>query len=205
MTDICFLITTYNRKEYCQRLVDSLQGLGEVVVALDGTDYSISGALNLNPKKHLGKAGYWKLINMLFRHRIQSKYYFILPDDFAISESQIKEAINTWDRIKDTRKMCLNLLTNRIGVACWTLFKPIDKGSVWQTGWVDMCFICEDKFFAVLGDIPDLHRHPKARGSSGVGAYISRYLKRKGFNMYQVKEELATPTEAHLTSQMHHA
>ncbi len=203
MTDICFLITTYNRQESCQKLVDSLQGLGEVIVAHDGTDYSISGAINLNPKIHMGKAGYWRLINMLYRNRSNCKYYFTLPDDFMICDSQIAKAIEIWESIRDYKKICLNLLTNRSGVSCWTLFKPIDRGIVWETGWVDMCFLCEGAFFDKLGVIPDLHRRDGMRGSSGVGAYISRRLKKLGFNMYQVKEELATPTEAHLISQMH--
>jgi hypothetical protein len=200
--DICFLITTYNRQESCQRLVDSLQGLGDIVVAHDGNNYTISGATNINPNIHLGKSEYWRLINMLYRNRPKCKYYFTLPDDFMICDSQIAKAIEIWEGIKDQRKICLNLLTNRSGVSCWTLFKPIDKGNIWQTGWVDMCFLCEDRFFDNLGAIPDLHRVGK--GSSGVGAYISRRMMKWNYNMYQVKEELAYPTEAHLISQMHH-
>ena len=201
--DIAFLITTYNRKESCQRLVDSLQGLGEAVVALDGTDYSISGAINLNPRIHLGKAGYWKLVNMLYRNRPIAKYYIMIPDDFTICKLQIAKAIEIWESIQDPKKICLNLLINRAGVPCWTLFKPVDKGSVWLSQWVDMCFICDNRFFNAIGAIPDLHRSNSTKGSSGVGAYISRHLKKTGFNMYQVKEELATQTEAHQTSQMH--
>ena len=200
--DICFLITTYNRQESCQRLVDSLQGLGDIVVAHDGNNYTISGATNINPNIHLGKSGYWRLINMLYRNRPQAKYYFTLPDDFMIRDSQIANAIEIWEGIKDPQKICLNLLTNRSGVSCWTLVKPVDRGNVWQTGWVDMCFLCEDKFFTVLGTITDLHR--TGRGSSGVGAYISRKLFKNKFNMYQVKQQLGCLTEEHEISQMHY-
>lgn len=207
MQDNCFLITTYNRKESCQRLVDSLQGLGDIIVAHDGTDYSISGALNINPKQHFGKMGYWRLVNMLFRHKTQARYYFMIPDDFTICDSQIAKAIEIWEGIKDRQKICLNLYMDRLGQSCWTRVKPIDRGDVWQTGWVDMCFLCEDKFFAMVGTLPALHVNGQRRiqGSSGVGAYISRSLLRRGFVFYQVKESLITVQEDHYKSQMHHA
>jgi hypothetical protein len=205
MQDNCFLITTYNRQESCQRLVDSLQGLGTIIVAHDGNDYSISGATNLNPKVHLGKRGYWKLINMLYRNRPNCKYYFTLPDDFLICDSQITKAIEIWEGIKDQRKICLNLYMDRLGQSCWTRFKPIDKGDIWQTGWVDMCFLCENNFFNVIGTLPALHIDPHKRisGSSGVGAYISKKLLRQSFHCYQVKESLITIQEEHYSSQMH--
>lgn len=202
--DIEFLITTYGRKDSCQRLADSVKNMGNVVVALDGTDYDISGALNINPKQHLGKRGYWRLVNMLFRHRGQHQYYMMLPDDFIINETQVMEAIDVWESIEDRHKICLNLFADRIGVSCWTLVKPKDMGYVYKTGWVDMCFLCEDRFFRELGAIPALHisNHP-IKGSSGVGAYISRKLNKNGFHFYQVKKSLALPTMEHTKSQMH--
>jgi len=199
--DIAFLITTYNREESCQRLVDSLQGLGEVVVAHDGNDYSISGATNLNPKIHLGKEGYWRLVNMLYRNRPVCKYYLMIPDDFLICNSQIAKAIEIWESIKDDKKICLNLFADRTGCRCWTNIYPVDRGNVWKTGWVDMCFLCEEKFFSNIGTIPDL-RIGRRYGSSGVGAYISKTLCRKDFSLYQVKESLVTPQPEHDDSQM---
>ena len=200
--DIAFLITTYNRQESCQRLVDSLQGLGDIIVAHDGNNYSISGATNLNPRIHLGKAGYWRLINMLYRNRPVRKYYITLPDDFMICDTQIAKAIEIWESIQDPNKICLNLFTDRTNCSCWTRFKPVDRGVIWQTGWVDMCFLCEERFFEKLGEIPDLHRNNRIRGSSGVGAYISRRLSKAGFSLYQVKESLVVPQEEHNISQM---
>lgn len=200
----CFLITTYNRQESCQRLVDSLHGLGEIIVANDGSGYSICGAINLNPRQHLGISGYWRLVNMLWRNRPQAKYYFMLPDDFIIDITQVMKAIEIWEGIEDPQKICLNLYMDRLGQSCWTRVLPVDKGNVWQTGWVDMCFLCEDKFFSMVGVIPPLHRgNISVKGSSGVGAHISRKLNKNGFHFYQVKESLALPTIEHTKSQMH--
>ena len=197
----CFLITTYNRQESCQRLVNSLQELGNITVIHDGTDYEIIGATNIKLTRHLGRQGYWITINTLYKKRPKCKFYLMLPDDFLICESQIAKAIEIWESINDPQKICLNLYADRTGKRCWTNLYPVDKGNVWQTGWVDMCFLCEERFFTELGTIPP--RHPSNTGSSGVGAYISRHLNRKKFNMYQVKESLVTIQPEHHKSQMH--
>jgi hypothetical protein len=202
--DIGFLITTYNRQESCQRLVNSLQGIGDIVVVHDGNNYTINGATNINPNVHLGKQGYWRLVNLLFKNKGSHKYCFMLPDDFMICDSQIANAIEIWESIKDPQKICLNLFADRIGKTCWTQFKPRDKGEVWQTGWVDMCFICEERFFEQLETIPPISLNWRERPymSSGVGAYISKYLYQKGLHFYQVKDSLVTPQDEHYKSEM---
>jgi glycosyltransferase involved in cell wall biosynthesis len=197
--DIAFLITTYNREESCQRLVDSLQGLGDVYVVNDGCDYDISGATQYKLKGHGGRFFYWATVNFLFKQRGKHKYYFMLPDDFLIRESQILRAIEIWEGIKDPQKICLNLHADRIKCKCWTNFLPIDKGNVWLSQWVDMCFLCEDRFFDKLGVMPKT----LTRTGSGVGAYISRRLFRNRYNLYQVKEDLITFQPEHWNSQMH--
>lgn len=206
--EIAFLITTCNRQESCQRLADSLQGLGDIYVINDGGQYVTSGTnINLLQYKRLGKMGYWHTVNTLFNLANSHKYYFMIPDDFLIRDSQIANAIEIWTDIQDPRKVCLNLFADRIGLKCWTNFKPIDKGNIWHTQWVDMCFLCEDKFFTALGKIPPLYLGWEKRRkpvSSGVGAYISRHLDSNGYNLYQVKESLVEPQESHYTSQMHH-
>jgi len=203
--DITFLITTRNRQKSCQELVDSLRELGNIIVANDGSNYSVKGAVNLNTHIHLGKKNYWKLINMLFRNRTEAKYYFVLPDDFLICDSQIAKAIEIWESIKDDNKICLNLYYDRNGKRCWTNFLPVNKGDIWQTQWVDMCFLCENMFFERLGAIPELNktRNMYFKGSSGVGCYISRFFNRKKMNLYQVKESLVDMQEEHCYSQMH--
>lgn len=204
--DVVFLISTHNRQRSCQALVDSLQGLGDIVVLNDGCDYIISGAEQYFLTQHNGKARYWDTVRTLFSLRGKHKYYFILPDDFLIRDSQIAKAIALWENIKDPLKICLNLYSDRIGLPCWTTFKPIDLGEYYQTGWMDMCILCEDKFF-------DLVKIRKAnpvycRGeirSSGVGSQISRFFHKRGYHFYQVKESLVDIQPEHYSSQMHHA
>lgn len=200
---ICFLITTYNRPFACQRLVDSLQGLGHVVVINDGCDYIISGCEQHFHEPHLGKKGYYLLVSKLWQVRGFHEYYIMLPDDFLMNKYQLDKTIETWQSIEDDKKICLNLYTDRVGTLCWTRFNPIDKGNVWQTGWVDMCFICTEDFFKVIPRIDVPYATHGKKASSGVGAYISRRLFARGYHMYQVKESLVDIQEEHHNSQMH--
>ena len=198
--DIGFLITTYNRQESCQRVVDALQGKGDILVFNDGCDYDISGARQAKRSSHFGKNGYWMTVNQLFSLRDTHRYYIMLPDDWMPLDDMVEKAINLWESIRDDNKICLNLLYPAIkGLTNWTGFPAKDKGLVYQTQWVDMCFLCEDSFFDAVEKIPRL----KPKKSSGVGRYISEKLDRDGYNLYQVKEELFTQQKEHNISQMH--
>lgn len=204
--DIQFLITTYNRQGSCQRLVDGLQGLGDILVLNDGCDYEIKGCRQEFQNHHNGRYRYFATVNNLFSLRSFSPYYIMLPDDFLMNAKQMETTIGLWRTIMDDSKICLNLYTDRMGQKCWTKFQPILKGDIWLSQWVDMCFLCENRFFEVLGTIPRINLNWKKRPnmSSGVGAYISRKLFKKGFNLYQVTESLITPQESHwLNSQMY--
>jgi hypothetical protein len=204
MSGITFLITTYHRKESCQRLVNALQGLGNIVVVKDGQGYFIRGCDVYNTQEHLGKTGYWRTINRLFSLRIPAKYYIVLPDDFLISKDQIQQAIDTWNSIEDDKKICLNLYADRIGKPCWTRVVPTDCGNVYRTQWVDMCFLCEESFFTALGIIPPivLDWVHKPLRSSGVGRYIGLYLHSHCYSLYQVKTSLVETQPEHGNSQM---
>jgi hypothetical protein len=128
----------------------------------------------------------------------------MLPDDFLPVEDMVNRALAVWDSIQDPQKICLNLATDRLGCACWTKFTPEDKCNVWLTQWMDMCFMCEERFFAILHHINEIHMnwgHGRVK-SSGVGSQISRRLYSMGQNLYQVKESLITMQEEHSVSQM---
>jgi glycosyltransferase involved in cell wall biosynthesis len=201
--DVAFLITTHNRQESCQRLVDSLQGQGEIIVLNDGCEYNIYGATQTIRKVHFGKRGYWCTVNQLFEMRGKHQYYFMLPDDFLPAENMVERAIDIWDRLY--KPICLNLYSDRVGKKCWTNFIPRDVGVAWHTQWVDMCFMSKELFFNRLGKIPPINlnwtANPKL--SSGVGAYISRKLHKHKCNLYMVKESLVIPQPEHNKSQMH--
>jgi len=199
---ICFLITTYGRQESCQRLVDALHGLGDIIVLNDGCDYEIKGCTQIFQQAHNGRVRYWQTINNLFRLRVKSDYYVMLPDDFITNGDNIQKAIEIWEGIDDPRKICLNLYLDRIGKKCWTGFTPQKKNDLWLTQWVDMCFLCESRFFAEVGVMSGGYFRHIGKGS-GVGSYISRRLYAKKFNLYQVTESLATHTEIHYKSMMH--
>ena len=201
---ITFLITTYNRQESCQRLVDSLQGLGRIVVVGDGCTYKIDRCEYYNQIVHRGKAGYWLTVNILFSYRGKSDYYIMLPDDFLPAKDMIPIATYLWRVIDNPQKVCLNLYTDRIGLTCWNNISPVDMGAVYKTGWVDMCFFCDESFFRSIGTIPEpnINRINKPNISSGVGRYISLKLSKNLLSLYQVKESLVIPQEEHNISQM---
>jgi len=205
MMDVVFLITTCNREESCQRLVDALQDQGRIYVLNDGCDYDISGAYQTKLRMRLGKRGYWRTINCLYKGRGNAKYYFQLPDDFLPVPDMVNKAIEIWESIDDNKKVCLNLYADRIGKPCWTGVMPTEFDNYRKTQWVDMCFMCEEKFFTTLGTLPtiDLGWGINSKKSSGVGAYISKFLNKKGYGLYQVKESLVIPQDEHfLASQM---
>lgn len=202
---VAFLITTYNRQESCQRLVDSLQCMGDIVVLSDGCSYDITGCRHIKSPVHRGKQGYMDTVVQLWNGRPMADYYFMLPDDFGVEPEIVQKSLRLWHGIKDSRKICLNLYADRIGLKCWTNFLPVDKGNVWQTQWMDMCFMAENEFFRFVLTSYVKHRPTKMSmgHSSGTGAYISRLLNRSSYHLYQVKESLVYPTEEHSKSQMH--
>ena len=202
---VAFLITTYNRQESCQRLVDALQGQGTIIVLNDGCNYKINGCRQVFQPTHGGKPRYWVTVNNLFHHRPKADYYIMLPDDFLPQAGMVEKAIDIWNSIEDPQKICLNLATDRMGVACWTRFLPEDRGNVWLSQWMDMCFLCEERFFTTLGGTTEIHMnwYSGRVKSSGVGSQISRRLFAIGYNLYQVKESLITVQNEHLISKMH--
>ena len=107
--EVAFLITTCNRQQSCQRLVDALQGYGDIYVLNDGCDYDINGAIQSKLSTRLGKKGYWRTINYLYRGRGRHKYYFQLPDDFLPVDDMVEKAIAVWKDIKDSK---INRLKN---------------------------------------------------------------------------------------------
>lgn len=208
---IAYLITTYNRSEACQRLVDSIYGNGDIFIINDGSkgyrwvkDYDVCYYKN---KKNLGKQGFHKTVTNLWQMAgFDYEFYFSIQDDFLPVENFQMRAIKTWMQIPDHRKMCLNILVDksRLNKTIWTDFPAIEYPNFRRTGWVDMHFMADSSFFEFFGcRIPETREVWEDKTlSSGVGRYISRKLYKAGYTMYQTKTSLLVPQPEAFQSQM---
>jgi len=202
---IVFILTTYNRADSFKALVSVLLRYGDIYALDDGSsdEYEIDGIIQGHEmfyykKKHGGKKLYYDTVNTLFR-LVPKKYdyYFMVPDDFLPVDNFVSQCIGVWNKIRDNKKICINpyVSEGRLNKTNWTNFKPVEYKSYRKTQWVDMCFMCTNDFFSVLGEIPriklDWNLRPEL--SSGVGSYISRTLNLKGYGMYQTKTSLFIP------------
>jgi hypothetical protein len=204
MTKIEVTITTYNRKEKLFNLLSDIEKEKNYNVKVRVFDDCSNENLNLNCfyyrfKEHKGKNGYWEIINKAFKVD-NADYYFFLPDDVRLCENFFDRAINQFDSINDSNKICLNLLLDksRIGKASWTGFKPVmflcGDYYVYKTQWIDMCFIAKKKFFSELEykilPVGPSRWNSNNRLGSGLGDQISTRLNNKGLNIYQVVDTL---------------
>ena len=192
---VLFLITTYNRPETLIYLLSKLYGLGDILVYNDGSDleyYGIDqfeGLIYIKSRVNNGRTGYYKSINYILNYIKTFKkydYYVFCPDDFDPISNFLDKSIEIWNKIKDKKKICLNLYSDkgRFMKSSWTGFSPVIFNGYLLTQWVDMCFLCEYKFFEALDwkiDFPTLRTQ-----SSGVGKNISLRLSEK-YHLYQTK------------------
>ena len=214
--NIAFLIPTYNRPRSLLEIVQKIHKLGDVYILDDCSDKDLTFLAKYNVKYfsnevHKGKERFFETVTDLFYLMANTEYdyYFFMPDDLIPVDDFHIKAIYTWNKIDDTRKICLNIYLDqsRYKKACWTDFIPRDKGAAWLTNWVDMCFMCEAKFFKMIGykiPKPSINWKVTPSMSSGVGRYISKYLVyRKMLRIYQVKSSLLKSSPESFNSQMH--
>lgn len=194
-TKVAILITTYERAEFLNNLVQALQRESP---NFDLTFFIFDDAVAAN-----GKKNYWKTINALWEQArgASFQYYIQMPDDMSLCEDFVAKAIHSWENIGDPKKICLNLLLDghRLGRTCWTDFWPqlyLHKGGRYlRIQWVDMFFICERSFFEQLNweinPIPPNRWESNPRLSSGVGQQISQRLHKKGWRLFQTTLHMA--------------
>ena len=163
--------------------------------------------------KNHGKREYWQVVNHGFMDAMVSKAHFFikLDDDVRLVNGFFDKCISYWNNIPDPRKICINPLLDdlRKGKAVWTGKNPkeVTHGpyTYWNSGWVDMMFFCERRFFEELNfKITPICKSRWARDSSrssGVGAQISERLTGVGLSMYQPGSTLVTHKDHQ--SQMH--
>ena len=148
---------------------------------------------------------YWKLVTRNFesvRH-YDSDYYIMLPDDAILTNNFLDEAVSKYELINDVNLICLNTFTDtiRYGNKSWGAVNhtPVKVGDVWNTGWVDMEFICTKRFFEALDytidPIPLSRWKVDSKLGSGVGLQISQRLTEKGYSIYQVDDSLTFQNE----------
>lgn len=213
---LAFLIPTYNRPRSLAEIVQKIHKLGDVYILDDHGTFDLTFLLKYNVKlfrnpKRNGKEGFYLTVNSLFNEIIEKEYdyFFFIPDDLIpINDFHLK-AIETWNLIKDDRKVCINLFLekSRFMKSCWTDFIPRDKGFVILSNWVDMCFMSTSKLLYHLNyqiPEPDINWKITPSMSSGVGRYISKFLVfRKGLRIYQVKSSLFISAPESSDSKMH--
>jgi hypothetical protein len=191
---IAILITTCRRAESLEKILKNLEREQD---KYDLDFFIVDDGILQN-----GKKNYWKTINLLWNNVRGKRFdYFIqLPDDVSWEGRLIERAIDQWTHINDPKKICLNLFSDglRSGKTCWTNYWPVIKSfgtnRYLKTQWVDMIFICENKFFEQLDwtiqPVPLSRWIVNPDLSSGVGQQISCRLHQKNWSLYQVSESL---------------
>lgn len=160
-----------------------------------------------------GKEEYWQIVTKEFANtKIDNSHYFIkIDDDVRLVDGFFDKCISYWNNISDPRKICLNPLLDELrkGKAVWTGKNPREVNfgpySYWNSGWVDMMFFCEKRFFAEIDfkidPIPKTRWIKDKTKSSGVGAQLSEKFTAAGLSMYQPGTTLVMHEEH--KSQMH--
>lgn len=192
-------INTYKQFHFKLIIIDdhSDKSYRNVISFLNEKNFNCSFKVNF---PNYGKANYWKTINRLFEDVSQESFDYAIqiPDDIELCENFFQSAIAQYEAITDKKKICLNLLNDyRRKDKMWTPVVPSIKSfgsyNIIKTGWVDMCYIAEPKFFIALKyRIQKIANSWSANPlkSSGVGMNISQRLFRKGFSFYQVAHSL---------------
>lgn len=210
--DFHVTVTTYNRPQELRRFLTTLMAdAGERSVLCrvyndgstlpyadlpQGTETFRIKYIDAGPRH--GKERYWQLINRTFDavRATRARFYLQLPDDVDVLPGFFDHAERSYRTIDDPAKIALNLYldNSRIGKACWTKDQPricrFGDVSVFKTGWIDMIFLAERRFFERLGyriePIPLARWRRNPRLSSGVGMQISQRLR--DCSIYQVRD-----------------
>lgn len=202
--DFCIIITTYNRPQMLYNLLKDIQSKKndfkvKIFVFNDGSTekYDLSGfdVVHLKFFPNRGKKKYWEIIDKTFKliKTIKSNYYIYLPDDINLIDNFFNETIRVYNKIEDSKKICLNILTDgRVDRTNWTNFNSIHYDEYIKTQWNDLCFIAKEDFFSTLNytinPIPLSRWQKNPNLSSGVGQQISLNLHNLGLNMYHTKK-----------------
>lgn len=156
-------------------------------------------------EQNYGKFFYHKSLNAHYGElkKYTFNYYIHLPDDILLVPKFIKRAKYNWNNIADPKKISLNLLLDapREHTSCWTdmvaeLTTFDNEFKVYHSGWMDMMFITDIRFFRAINynisltvAEQNIRQASNPHLSSGVGAWISTKLHPK-YNLYKVVDSL---------------
>ena len=194
-------ITTYNRPEMLERLIDQLAEDAPDKVRIwvwqDGGDVYPNKLINkighvgiFQPGWHHGRERYWEFINTaLDRLRITSFDWFVwLPDDALLVPGFLHRCMEMWNKISemDSHAVCLNPAMDeaRRGSGCWSPFSPVKFDDVWLTQWMDCSCFAPREMLDALGWRLEKIKPRRGRGSL-VGMQISHRLVAKGYTLWQ--------------------
>jgi len=158
------------------------------------------------PMTHrLGKDGYWMAINTLVAARRRARHFYIIQDDIRLSSRFFHHAEEAWAEAErlDPYVAAIQLLKTRACTEkpkwCDTIPERISP-LLWRVGAVDLAAATySSQALDIVGTIPPLF--PKPDRGSGVGEYMSRILRQKGYSLFQTAHSLVRHRE--LLSVMH--
>lgn len=218
MKKVFIFITTFNRPELLHLLLQDIHRESKsfdihliLINDCSSKDYSSVKSylvekfkdrhLYITNKMNQGKKYYWKTVANGFRYMADERFdYFIqLPDDVRLVPHFFRQAILSWEQVRDHRKACLNLLVDygRLMKPFWTSVIPqtvsFGRHEFIRTGWTDLCYICSRRFLEIMNytiDPVDPRWSSNTELSSGVGMQISRKLISQGYSIYSLKRSL---------------
>lgn len=192
-------VTTHNRPKELLRLLEDIvacaAGLDVHVTVYDDAstkDYHLVAKLLMaqgwdfqRRQRRAGKAGYWRLVDQVFRDAVRSKapYCIFLQDDLRLCSNFFTRAATTWSGAPEP--LALNLLRDNGDEVRWVQGAPARYGVVDLTGWVDCAAFMYTKDLvekldgglqAPTGDLTQC---------SGVGRQLSLRLTKVG-GLYRV-------------------
>jgi hypothetical protein len=199
-------IATCGRPEKLLELLHDLDREGiwvtlDVAVYEDPTDADYASAIRFCRQRgwrwhrfatHLGRLGFWRLVDRQFRDAKHSAadWYLFLPDDVRLVRHAIPRAIATWYRLDNPATLTLWRLHALEGKTNWTGRPPVAHDEATEIFHVDGLYLCRRPTLETFQ-----FRCPPASSpflkSSGVGRKMSIQLNAAGMRMYRVDASLA--------------
>lgn len=142
---------------------------------------------------HLGRMGYWQLVNHQMRacQKSRAEWFLFLPDDVRLVRHAIPRAITTWQFIDNPTTLTLWRLQSLENKSNWTGVKPVNYGDVSEVFHVDGLYLCKREMLTTIGfRCATTSSTSRTQTSSGVGSWMSRVLHKEGKRMYRVEKSL---------------